>query len=58
VPNSVLPETFGGAHALIREWWTALRAVRAEQAALVTENVALRERPARLAARLGRNSRC
>lgn len=52
-----LPETLAEAHTLIGELWAVVQELRTAQAVLVTENAALRERVARLEARLGQNSR-
>ncbi len=52
----MLPETLAEAHAMIRELWAAVQEVRTAHAALMAENAALRERLARLEARLGQNS--
>jgi transposase len=59
----VLPGTLAEAHAVIRELWTALRALGAEhervlveQRQMLVEQAALRERVAELERRLGQNS--
>ena len=59
----VLPQTLSEAHAVIREWWAAVQAMRGEHERLLVEHrqllveqASLRERVAELEARLGKNS--
>jgi transposase len=52
----VLPETLAEAHAVIREWWMAVQALRAEHEHVLVEQASLRERVAELERRLGQNS--